>query len=313
MNHLLMFFYLATFVLGISSLLLLFLTYLHNGMKLFLYTFILSILISYWTITRIIQHYIEVSILSNLYNLFLPQYGLMFMIFFVITISLFLWNAVYIYFFSFFSHFLLEIPFNRIHRRVFGIISALILLSIPVPFFISQSIQKIFYLLSEISYYFVNPISFIIFIYFYLLIIFHYKKIRNLQFKKMAVFTRVFLSIFIPLIALEYLFPFRMPQMIFIRGIAMTMFYLCWNIFCIITIFNYYSKISFAPHSLIIVESFIEEYGISKREKDIISLLLDQKTYEQIAEKLFISIKTVETHISHIYQKTAAKNRIELD
>jgi DNA-binding CsgD family transcriptional regulator len=111
---------------------------------------------------------------------------------------------------------------------------------------------------------------------------------------------------------LEFLFPFRMPGMIVIRGISTTLFFLSWNLTCIFYIFSYYGNISFAPHSIIIPLRFKQEYRISKREEEIISLLLGQKSYREIAEKLFISIKTVETHISHIYIKTSVKNQKEL-
>ena len=50
----------------------------------------------------------------------------------------------------------------------------------------------------------------------------------------------------------------------------------------------------------------------TKREFDVLNLLKQNKTNQQIAKALEISIRTVENHISNIYFKTGAANRQEL-
>jgi signal transduction histidine kinase/DNA-binding NarL/FixJ family response regulator len=52
--------------------------------------------------------------------------------------------------------------------------------------------------------------------------------------------------------------------------------------------------------------------NITDREKEIINCLKEGFTYKQIAEKLFIAENTVAKHIQNIYEKTGAKNRMEL-
>src|SRR5687767_12818236 len=47
----------------------------------------------------------------------------------------------------------------------------------------------------------------------------------------------------------------------------------------------------------------IEKLGISKRELDVLSLMGDGLSNEEIAEKLFISLNTVKTHSSNIFLK----------
>ena len=54
------------------------------------------------------------------------------------------------------------------------------------------------------------------------------------------------------------------------------------------------------------------KYNISQREKEIIELLLDGKSNNDIKEALFISYHTVKNHISNIYNKLNVKNRHEL-
>lgn len=57
---------------------------------------------------------------------------------------------------------------------------------------------------------------------------------------------------------------------------------------------------------------FSEVHDITAREQDIITHLLEGKSNKQIGESLFISHKTVENHLSRIYQKTGVRNRLEL-
>jgi DNA-binding CsgD family transcriptional regulator len=59
-------------------------------------------------------------------------------------------------------------------------------------------------------------------------------------------------------------------------------------------------------------EAFIARYKISPREQDIIEAIIEGKTYQQIADSLFISTKTVETHLRNIYKKTNVSNRFAL-
>ncbi len=51
---------------------------------------------------------------------------------------------------------------------------------------------------------------------------------------------------------------------------------------------------------------------LTDRELEILKLILEENSNEQMAEKLFISKRTVETHRSHIMEKTGCKNLIAL-
>jgi DNA-binding NarL/FixJ family response regulator len=46
-----------------------------------------------------------------------------------------------------------------------------------------------------------------------------------------------------------------------------------------------------------------ELYGLSEREKEILVLLVDGKSYKMIADKLSISYHTVNSHVKKIYEK----------
>lgn len=51
---------------------------------------------------------------------------------------------------------------------------------------------------------------------------------------------------------------------------------------------------------------------LTKREQDVLALVASGKTNQEVANDLFISIKTVETHKSHIFDKLGLKNTAEL-
>jgi len=51
--------------------------------------------------------------------------------------------------------------------------------------------------------------------------------------------------------------------------------------------------------------------SISRRELEILELVSESMTNEEIAQKLFLSAKTVKTHIRNIFEKTGIRNRVE--
>ena len=56
------------------------------------------------------------------------------------------------------------------------------------------------------------------------------------------------------------------------------------------------------------VTSKISPIKLTKRETEILGLLVDGYSYKMIAEKCFISYPTVNTHVSHIYEKLKVKS-----
>jgi two-component system response regulator DegU len=50
---------------------------------------------------------------------------------------------------------------------------------------------------------------------------------------------------------------------------------------------------------------------VSRREMEVMALISESMTTEEIADKLFISHKTVKTHIRNIFEKTGIRNRVE--
>jgi len=59
-------------------------------------------------------------------------------------------------------------------------------------------------------------------------------------------------------------------------------------------------------------ERDLSERDLSARELEIIELVAQGLTNQEIAESLTISKRTVDNHVSNVFTKTGAKNRVAL-
>lgn len=60
------------------------------------------------------------------------------------------------------------------------------------------------------------------------------------------------------------------------------------------------------------LKTFSEEYSLTKREQQVLKLLLEDKTNQEMQEMLVIALGTVKNHIHNIYQKTNVSKRSQL-
>lgn len=63
-------------------------------------------------------------------------------------------------------------------------------------------------------------------------------------------------------------------------------------------------------HEMLIVKRKIDKLSprITRREREVLNLIMKELTNQEIADKLFISLRTVETHRYNLLQKLNAKN-----
>jgi DNA-binding CsgD family transcriptional regulator len=54
------------------------------------------------------------------------------------------------------------------------------------------------------------------------------------------------------------------------------------------------------------------DYELSGREVEVVRLMLEGKTYKEVGELLFISEKTVDSHMQHIYSKVRVNSKLAL-
>jgi DNA-binding NarL/FixJ family response regulator len=67
-----------------------------------------------------------------------------------------------------------------------------------------------------------------------------------------------------------------------------------------------------ARRSAAAVSDTLRASGVTRREADILSLLAAGLTNADIAEQLYLSVRTVESHVSSLLAKLGARNRTDL-
>jgi len=62
----------------------------------------------------------------------------------------------------------------------------------------------------------------------------------------------------------------------------------------------------------VLEDLFVTKYALSNRQRDVLYLLLKDKTYQEMGNELGLSVGTVKFHAHGIYDKTDSKNRSQL-
>jgi NarL family two-component system response regulator LiaR len=58
-------------------------------------------------------------------------------------------------------------------------------------------------------------------------------------------------------------------------------------------------------------EAELEKLGLSKRELEVLQLMSEGLSNQEIAEKLFVSLNTIKTHTSNLFEKLDVKRRTQ--
>ena len=66
------------------------------------------------------------------------------------------------------------------------------------------------------------------------------------------------------------------------------------------------------PSAREVFELFAARYGLTARERDVLRLVLAEKSNSEIASELFVSEGTVKYHVGNLLKKTECKNRLEV-
>ncbi len=63
--------------------------------------------------------------------------------------------------------------------------------------------------------------------------------------------------------------------------------------------------------AFILNENELKKLEISKREMDVLQLMAEGLSNQEIAEKLFVSLNTIKTHTSNLFEKLDVKRRTQ--
>ncbi|MEW1616185.1 MULTISPECIES: LuxR C-terminal-related transcriptional regulator [unclassified Streptomyces] len=77
------------------------------------------------------------------------------------------------------------------------------------------------------------------------------------------------------------------------------------------------SALPFIEHSFVTQRAFetarqVEEWGLTKREREVLRLVRDGASNAEIGRRLQISVPTVKSHLQHVYDKSAIRSRLQL-
>jgi DNA-binding CsgD family transcriptional regulator len=142
-------------------------------------------------------------------------------------------------------------------------------------------------------------------------IFFNVKKLQNSQKQKaVTIFGLLYLLIYI-IIFIYFILPYAA------NTILISLLLLSLNIVPILYLKRYlqrsYWDILAEPEREKMINGLYAKHNISKREKEVIHLILQGKSNKEIADALFISLPTVKQHIYNIYQKIGVKSRMQLN
>ena len=112
---------------------------------------------------------------------------------------------------------------------------------------------------------------------------------------------------FIDLLFLEL----RLPQFIPGTVLIVPLYILSWALLFIFWFSPFGPRKKKAEENQV-SEDFIKNYGISRRERDVLLKLAEGQSSRQISEELYVSVRTVDTHIYNIFRKCGVKSRLEL-
>jgi DNA-binding CsgD family transcriptional regulator len=126
-------------------------------------------------------------------------------------------------------------------------------------------------------------------------------------------------------IIIYYLFSFflfftwntsHVPLNIKVSVLARSLFGLVYNlpplIFLNIVLRSVYKRPTIEPERAENLDRWLKDQKVSPREREIIQLVLLGKSNRSIEKELFISRRTVESHLYNVYKKLGIKNRIQL-
>lgn len=307
MMHFSFFFYIFSIMIGISTITIVTSVYFKSKIKylrcyvLFLWLFLLYVLFNFFR-TYILLMFETADTLFLLVT-FLPHF--VFVTSFCITAILMI-------------HELTETPlsvFEIVYCTVIILSSAGLLL---VPGLIYQNPERIY------SWYFKDMSNTPVILIFTILLlisviicVYYYPRIKFVLMKKLLI--SYFYTSLIMFLGGNFVYTvfFKNPSTPRIFNLTFDMafvFVVFFDVFMLINFFVFlhqlFSKNNIPETSLL--DLFSLDYNISRREKDVLTMVIHGMSNQEIAESLFLSKKTVETHLSSIYKKINIGKRDDL-
>lgn len=207
-----------------------------------------------------------------------------------------------------FGHFLInKRPSKR--KQIFEIsISAISLISIASSIRIDWDNSQI---IQQMNLGLILSYALLFFAILYIAIIKMYNR-GNVQadIKQVYMRTSILNIVFIPGFVLDF---FLIKSLHF--SLFIPLFYLCYSILFLQYFIKTYRTDLISSNSSTNIDElndYLNRAGISPREKEIITLIMKGDSNKKISNQLYISLSTVKTHVSNIFQKLNVESRFEI-
>jgi DNA-binding CsgD family transcriptional regulator len=207
-----------------------------------------------------------------------------------------------------FMHFLVSARYARLKNVLIGGSSLAVVNSYPISLYFARVHPLIPQILQAVGY-----ILFLaVFLYISLLGLFRAKCIQE---QARQYVTRLFswiLLLLLPIFTLDFLI---LDDFLGLAPVFFPLLYAGISTIFLVQFVKFYghshTTSTAIPSQEISLEDMFERYALSPREQDVARLMLEGRSNQEIGEKLFISLSTVKTHVSNVYQKFSVKNRVE--
>jgi DNA-binding CsgD family transcriptional regulator len=301
MKHLDLFIHGLTLFSGFMTALLGFLLYLKYRIREIRYYAVFMLTTTFTVATTMLNSYLAYNTETNGTYALGQVVGLV-----IFQVALFLIN----YSFSRFALGIIHKSFGRSNKIFLGIPGLTVLLSIATLTYVNLGPEK--WRIPPITqlYFFITLAGlFLAFLIYSCRIAINLKTIRNTDLKRALKVLALFFIIYIPLQALVIIF--NSPPLVIM--LSRNLFYFSIHAISIIFAAKYFFiQTPSIMEPIAISETFIQKYGITPREKEVIELLLSGLSIKEISAKLDRSFKTMNNHIYNIYQKTQVSSKLEL-
>ena len=205
---------------------------------------------------------------------------------------------------------LIHYLFSKKYRRYANLVIIPILTICYVMEFLSIigiNLNPIIFFQTQEEDFLADIISNLIIIYLLVVSIIKYSSIQKSEYKGLLKNLIISVAVFLPGIIFDV---FNTKYFVIFSPI----FYCVISTLLLRFILKYYNKNYYISDvdTKDINNEFLKKYDITKREKEIILLIIKGYNNKKIADSIFVSINTVKTHIYNIYSKLNINNRYEL-
>lgn len=151
------------------------------------------------------------------------------------------------------------------------------------------------------------------------LFIVRYRSIENLMLRKVIRSFVIIAAVFLPVVVLDdfnvsLALDIGESAAVQIEFLFFPVLYIAFNTLLLYYGFQFYVRGAGreVPADDGVSDAFVERFGITPRERELLELLIEGKTNKEIGEALFISPATVRNHLHNVFEKTGVSSRTEL-